>query len=274
MNTPQENLDVIISTGVAKAVAPVRKLLIFGFLAGVFIAFAAAASTMASMNLLSSPDTYGLGRLVTGVVFVGGLAMTILAGGELFTGNVLMIAALLNKKIVGSQVLRNWCLVLLANIAGGIFIAWLISLTGLFNANTSLFGATTIKIATSKSALDFLPAFTLGILCNFLVCLAVWMATATKSVSGKIAAIFFPITTFVVLGLEHSVANAYYIPAGLFASTDPALVESAENIGANTASLNVVGLFDNLITVILGNLIGGGLFVATAYYLALQPAKR
>jgi formate/nitrite transporter len=273
MNTPDETLRLVIKSAEAKAKAGTKKLLIFGFLAGAYIAFAAAASTMAAMNLLKNPETYGLGRLVAGTVFVGGLAMVIIAGAELFTGNSLMFAALLQRRLKARQLLRNWSLVLAANLVGGAFVAALIALTGLFHQDANLYGALTIKIAAGKTALDFFPALILGLLCNWLVALAVWMSTAGKTVASKLLAIFFPILIFVVMGFEHSVANAYYIPAGLFANLDPTLRETATNLGANLDSLNFLSLLTNLMPVIIGNVLGGSLFVAAAYYLSLKNPK-
>lgn len=271
MNPPDEILKTTIDTGIKKATAPWHKLILFGLLAGAFIAFAAAASNMAAMNLLTSPDTYGLGRLVAGLVFIGGLACVVIAGAELFTGNSLMIVALFSKKISTNQLLRNWLIVLGFNLIGGFIVALLLSWTGIFQT-TPLYGAITIKIAAGKTAMGFFPALISGILCNILVCLAVWMAAAAKSVGGKISAIFFPILFFVTIGFEHSIANAFYIPAGLLAQSDPTALAKAEEIGANLSTLNAAGIFQNLTPVILGNILGGSL-IATIYFLSLKSQK-
>jgi len=270
MNTPAENLELITTSAVAKATAPAKKLILFGLLGGIFTGLAAATSSMAAMNLLANPDTYGLGRLVAGMVFVGALACAILVGAELLPGNSLIVAALIKHKISFDQLIRNWILVLSFNIIGAALIAYLISLTGLFSSAGDLYGAISIKIATSKSALDFVPALVSAILCNILICSAVWMATSCKSSATKIIAIFFPITFFVTMGFENSIANAYYIPAGLLAKTNPTLTAAAENIGTNTSVLQPIGLYTNLVPVILGNILGGTLLITTLH-LALSP---
>ncbi|MCL1930094.1 formate/nitrite transporter family protein [Candidatus Saccharibacteria bacterium] len=284
MQTPSEVVENSFAVAQAKAGASVKKLLILGFLAGAFIAFAAEASNMVAMNLLSSPEMYGLGRLVAGAVFAVGLMLVVLTGSELFTGNVLMTGAAIKKKIRWSALLRNWILVYLANMAGAVFIAALMYFSGLFHASGDLLGGLTVKIAAGKTALDFMPALILGVLCNWLVCLAVWLAWTAKTFPGKILAIFFPIMLFVASGFEHSVANMYYISAGMFAATDPAYVAAATDIGLSSASfatLNPFGFFvSNLIPVTIGNIMGGVVFVGLAYAYANQstpkkkPAKK
>ena len=257
MQTPTETLTTLQTVAVAKATAKLRKLFIMGFMAGAFIAFAAVASTIASMNLLAHPETFGLGKLISGAVFTAGLIMVVLGGAELFTGNSLMLTGLLAHKITPRQLLRNWTVVYLANFLGGLFVAGMIALAGSFAMNGGLFGITASNIANTKVGLGFFQALILGILCNLLVCLAVWLAATAKSVPGKVLAIFFPIMLFIVSGFEHSIANMYYIPAGFFAS----------------GNYDWWGMLGNLVPVTLGNIIGGGLFVAGAYHFALEGAK-
>lgn len=254
MHNSTDTLKLVSQAGLTKAKAPLRKLLLLGFLAGLMIAFAALASTITSMNLLNDPATFGLGKLVCATVFTSGLIMVVITGSELFTGNMLMLTSLYNRKISLKQLLRNWGLVYLGNLCGSLFLVLLVAASGIFNYDQGLLGTTTANIAHSKMALSFGSALILGTLCNILVCIAVWMAFAAQSVSGKILAIFFPILLFVASGFEHSIANMYYIPAGLFASAD----------------FNWWGFLGNLLPVTLGNIIGGGLFVATFFYLSLQ----
>ena len=257
MQTPIETLITLQTVAVAKATAKLRKLLIMGFMAGMFIAFAAVASTIASMNLLAHPETFGLGKLISGVVFTAGLIMVVLGGAELFTGNSLMLTGLFTHKITAKQLLRNWLIVYAANFLGGMFVAGMLGLAGSFAMNGGVFGATASNIANAKIGLDFFPALILGIFCNLLVCLAVWLAATAKSVPGKILAIFFPIMLFIISGFEHSIANMYYIPAGFFAS----------------GNYDWWGMLGNLVPVTLGNIIGGGLFVAGTYHFALEGGK-
>jgi formate/nitrite transporter len=279
MQTPSEVVKTSFEVAKTKASASIRKLLILGFLAGAFIALAAQCSNMVAMNLLASPGTYGLGRLVAGCVFAVGLMLVVLTGCELFTGNVLMVGAAVKRKISLRGLLRNWLIVYLANMVGAVFVAVLMYFSGLFHASGDLLGGLTIKIAAGKTSLDFLPALILGLLCNWLVCLAVWLAWTAKSFPGKILAIFFPIMLFVASGFEHSVANMYYIPAGMLAAADPSYITSAEAIGTTTtalASLNPFGFFiANLVPVTLGNILGGAVFVSLAYYYAneVKPAS-
>lgn len=257
MLKPTETLEAVQSAGVSKATASTKKLLFMSFLAGLFIAFAALASTIVSMNLLKDPSTFGLGKLVQGLIFSGGLIFVVLGSTELFTGNSLMIITLLHKKITLRQLLRNWGLVYLGNFLGALFLAICVSISGIFNYNGGLLGSTLSSIALTKISLNFLPALILGLLCNLLVCLAVWMAFGAKTTAGKILAIIFPVTFFVICGFEHSIANMFYIPAGFLAS----------------GVFSFYHLFANLIPVTIGNIIGGGLFIATFYTFSLNNDK-
>lgn len=257
---------------VTKAGSSFIRLIILGILAGAYIAFAAGAATMASYNLLADPDTYGLGRVLHGAVFTGGLIFCVIAGAELFTGNTLMAGALAMKRISFGSMLRNWGIVYAANFAGSMLLVCMMNSSGLWHVSGDLLGAVAIKIAAGKTALGFESAFVLGIMCNWLVCLAVWMAWAADNVGGKIAAIFFPIWLFVTSGFEHSVANMYYIGAGIMALKVPAYAAKAAEIGVSEnamAGLNWHGfLIGNLLPVTAGNIVGGAFFVALAYVMA------
>lgn len=269
--TPREIADAVSDSGVDKASAPLRRLFVLGILAGVYIAFASEASTMAAFNLMAVPSTYGLGRCLAGAIFPGGLMLVVLAGGELFTGNTMMLLPLARRKIKLSGLLRNWSVVYLGNFLGSIFVAGLIVCSGQLGAGGNLLGVMTVKIAAAKCNLSFIEAFALGILCNWLVCLAVWMATGAKDVTGKIFAIFFPIWLFITSGFEHSVANMYYISAGLFAQSNPAWVSGPF---PGVPGLNWTNfLVGNLLPVTLGNILGGGVFVALAYGWAYSNKK-
>jgi formate/nitrite transporter len=277
IKTPGEILEVSIAAAKTKAAAPAVRLIVLGVLAGAFIAFAAEASNMAAFNLLARADTFGLGRALAGAIFSVGLMLVVIAGAELFTGNTLMVGGLLRRGISLGGMLRNWGIVYAANLAGALLIVCMMSASGLFHSGEDLLGAVTVRIAAGKTALSFESAFVLGILCNWLVCLAVWMSFATGSMTGKIFAVFFPIWLFVTSGFEHSVANMYYIPAGILAKAEPAYAEKAIELGTSAAAidgLNWIGFFvNNLIPVTLGNIVGGALFVSAAYLLAYRKGK-
>ena len=270
---PAETLEVCINTGIAKAGSSFGRLVVLGILAGAFIALAAQGSTMAAFNLIGSPETFGIGKALQGAVFGAGLIMVVLAGGELFTGNVLILASVAEKKVTVAKMLRNWVIVYIANLIGSLLVAWLVSQTGQWAGGADALGGMTVKIAAGKTALDFWPALVMGIFCNWLVCVAVWLAFASESFIGKIFGIFFPIWLFVLSGFEHSIANMYYIPAGIFAKANEAFVAASGAAPEALSSLTWGGFFvSNLIPVTLGNILGGGIFVAMAYWYSFKKA--
>jgi formate/nitrite transporter len=180
---PAEILDFTISASQARAAGSFQKLLVLGILAGAFIAFAAEGSNMAAFNLFANPDTYGLGKALAGVIFGTGLMLVVLAGGELFTGNTLMLAAVMDKKLTISKMLRKWVIVYIGNFIGSLLIAYMMSKSGLFASSGGVLGAVTLKIAVYKVNLSFLQAFYLGIMCNWLVCLAVWISCGAETMT-------------------------------------------------------------------------------------------
>ncbi|MDR2609850.1 MAG: formate/nitrite transporter family protein [Clostridiales Family XIII bacterium] len=277
MLKPAEILETSIDVGVKKAGSGFLSLAVLGFLAGAFIAFAAEGSTMAAYNLLADGATFGLGRALAGALFAVGLMLVVLCGGELFTGNMLIIGSVARRRVNVSALLRNWGVVYVFNFAGALFIAWLMSETGLFHSSGDLLGAVTVKIAAGKTGLAWHSAFILGILCNWLVCLGVWLSYATDSMAGKMLGIFFPIWLFVTSGFEHSIANMYYIPAGLFAKLTPDFLNAALSAGVSQSAADGLtwGSFftANLLPVTLGNIIGGAVFVSMAYTLAYRGGK-
>ena len=270
VRTPAEILSYAGDVGVAKTQRKIPSLLILAFLAGVFIAFAAEGSNMAAYNLFANPETYGLGRVLAGTVFAAGLMLVILAGGELFTGNMLIITSVLDRRNTVRKMLLNWLLVYIGNFIGSVFIAWMMNLSGLFGAGGGLLGGITIKIAAGKTALPFHTAFILGVMCNLLVCLAVWASYAARDTAGKVLVIFFIIFLFVISGFEHSIANMYYIPAGIFAKQNPLWLSMSGVSGELLSGLNWFNFaVKNLIPVTLGNIIGGT-GVGILYRLALK----
>ena len=269
--TTGEILEKVSDSGIAKAEGKTLRLLIWVLLAGAYIAFGAQASQMVSFNLLADPDSLGMGRLVSAAVFPVGLMMVVLCGAELFTGNCLMIIGVLDRKIRISGMLRNWVLVYLGNFLGALLVVALMKSTGLWETGSGLLGASVIKTAQAKVQLSFGQAFVRGILCNWLVCLAVWMSTGARETVSKIFAIWFCIGLFVISGFEHSMANMYFIPAGIAAAADSGLAQ----LSVCDVSVLTVGNFlvKNLLPVTLGNILGGGLFVGMVYWFTGRKLK-
>lgn len=252
-NTPAQVTELMLSGMTAKADLSIAKMLLLGILAGAFIAFGAEASSLAAHNITAT----GLQRLIMGCVFPIGLIMVVLLGTELFTGNCMMVAALADKRIGVTRLLRNWIMVYLGNLIGALIVVVLVNLTGQLGYSENGLAVLTMKIAATKSSLSFGAAFAGGILCNILVCIAVLLAMASRSVIGKIAGIWFPIMAFVLSGFEHSVANMYYIPAGILAAANPAYAASAQAAGIDLSCLDIMGFLSNLVPVTLGNIVGG-----------------
>jgi formate/nitrite transporter len=259
--TPKEITSNTCQIGQAKASLSIPNMIILGILAGAYIAFGACGATMATHDI----PIIGVARLVTGAVFATGLMMVIIAGAELFTGNVLIWIGVLERKVTLWSMLRNWFWVYIFNFAGSIIVVYLMYWSGIWNYNNGLVGAAAIKIAVSKLTIDFWPAVVRGILCNWLVCVAVWMAYASKDVIGKIFGIFFPITLFVCANFEHSIANMYFIPAGILAKTLP-LAAGASHLETQLDILTWNKFFTSLVPVTIGNIIGAVVFVASFYW--------
>lgn len=271
---PAEILDYTIETGVKKASGSFLHLLILGIMAGAFIGFAAEGSNMAAFNLFYKPETYGLGKALAGSIFGTGLMMVVLCGGELFTGNTLILAGVMEKRVKVLNMLRNWVIVYIGNLLGSLLIAYFMYISGLFTSGADTLGAVTIKIAAYKTGLSFTQAFVLGIMCNWLVCLAVWLSYGADTMAGKIFGIFFPIWLFITSGFEHSVANMYYIPAGILAKSVNSFAELSHVSPEALANLNWHSFFiGNLIPVTLGNIVGGGIFVGMAYWFVYKKCK-
>jgi len=246
------------SVCVKKTQASFVRLTILGIFAGVYIGFGAQLATMVTHDLAAFLGV-GMAKLMGGAVFSVGLMLVVIAGAELFTGNNLIFLSVLDRQVKVTALLRNWGIVYFANLAGSLLLVLLMYWSGLWKTGDGAVGATAVKIANAKVDLTFLEGFARAILCNWLVCLAVWMAVSARTVVGKIFAIFFPIMAFVASGFEHSIANMYFIPMGL-ALKGQALIEASAN-------LSVGGMIvKNLIPVTLGNIIGGAFFVATLYW--------
>ena len=250
MLAPNEIAKVAASVGEKKANLSWRKMILLGMFAGAFIALAGAGSTFANVYV---------GKIAGALVFPAGLAMVVIAGSELFTGNNLMVIGLFDRRFGPGLLLKNWCLVFIGNLLGAIAVAGLVAVSGVFDPISD----TVMATANAKVNLGFSEAMIRGVLCNFLVCIAVWMAFSAESVGGKIAAVFLPVMLFVLCGFEHSVANMFYVPAGMFVSGLHGVV------GPSVAGF----LFGNLLPVTIGNIIGGAVFVGGGYYLAYLRKK-
>ncbi len=266
-NTPAETIDGNIKAGVTKANLNIWKMIFMGVMAGGFIAFGGEASNVAAHAITN----VGLARVVAGLIFPVGLMMIVLVGGELFTGNCLLIMDIMDKKVTVAQVIRNLVVVYFSNMLGAFIVTALTFWSRQFNYSSGLLGAYTIKVAVGKCSLDFFPAFCSGILCNILVCIAILMAGTAKDIIGKLFAILFPILAFVTSGFEHCVANMFYIPAGILAATNPDYVRMAEEAYGLTAdqihsALSFSGYLSNLGPVTLGNIIGGMVCVGIVFY--------
>jgi len=243
------------------------KMLILGILAGAYIAFGAELSTIVGHDLAGHLGV-GFARLLQGAAFSVGLMLVVIAGAELFTGNNLIMLSVLDGKVSVWKLLYNWAVIYMANLAGSLIIVLLMYWSGLWKMNNLGMGVYAMSIANAKVNLGFLEAFARGVGCNWLVCLAIWMAMASRDVVGKVFAIFFPITAFVASGFEHSVANMYFIPMGIFMVNTPSVIQAAGN-AVDLSALNWYGFFvKNLIPVTLGNIVGGAGFVACLYWLA------
>ncbi len=249
---PAEVAQRIEDAGVRKAALPALPLATLSVLAGVFIALGAAAFTAA---MAGTPPGFGPARLLGGLIFSTGLILVVAGGAELFTGNALIVMAWVDGRVRTGALLRNWLYSFIGNFAGAVAVAMLMAWSGLLSGPA---GEMAVRISEAKSGLPFSEALVRGILCNTLVCLAVWLTFAARSLTDKVLAIVFPITGFVLLGYEHSIANMYLIPAG-WAAGSP---------------VNLAGFFGNLIPVTIGNIIGGAGGVALSYWLAYHPNRK
>lgn len=261
---PKEMAQRVEKVGVKKANLDWATTLALAILAGAFIALGANFATIVwTDNGLG----YGVSRLLGGVVFSLGLILVIVGGAELFTGNNLIAMAWASHKVRTHQLLRNWVLVYFGNFIGAFATAF-----GIYIARQWMFdgykvGATMLNIANNKASLDFVPALVLGIFCNALVCLAVWLCFSARTTTDKILSIVPPIAAFVAVGFEHSIANMYFIPLGIFLRDDPAVLAAAGKTAEQLTNLTWQGfVWNNLVPVTLGNIIGGAIMVSAVYW--------
>ena len=282
---PQEMATRVEYLGVRKAEMPALKMFMLAVLAGAFISLGAIFATTVSAGSIaitsaggeaafSTGFPYGFNRLLVGLVFCLGLILVVVGGAELFTGNNLIVMAWASGKVQGRALLRNWLIVYLGNFVGSIGTVILMFFTKQYTFGANSVGIAALKIGVSKVDFTFLQAVALGILCNALVCLAVWLTFSARSTIDKIAAIIFPITAFVAAGFEHSIANMYFIPYALFVKYfDPAYTSIAGDKVANLDKLTWQAfVVNNLVPVTIGNIIGGAVLVAAIYWaIFLRP---
>jgi formate/nitrite transporter len=267
---PQEMAEKAEAAGVRKAALSFLPLFSLAILAGAFIGLGAMFATTTAAAASTLP--FGVVRLLIGLVFCLGLILVVVGGAELFTGNNLIIMAWASRKISTLALLRNWLIVYLGNFCGSLGTAFLVFLSKQYTGGGGSVGEAALNIAVGKANLGFVQAVALGVLCNSLVCLAIWLTYSARSVADKILAILFPISAFVAAGFEHSVANMYFIPyALLIKAFDPAFVES-KMIDLSSLTWGSF-LIKNLLPVTIGNIIGGAVLVAAMYWLIFLRKK-
>lgn len=261
---PQEMAEKAEAAGVRKAALSFLPLFTLAILAGAFIGLGAMFATTTAAAASTLP--YGVARLLIGLVFCLGLILVVVGGAELFTGNNLIVMAWASSKISTWALLRNWLIVYAGNFVGSLGTAVLVFIGKQYTAGSGSVGEAALKIAIGKVNLGFIQALALGILCNALVCLAIWLTYSARSVADKILAILFPITAFVAAGFEHSIANMYFIPYALLIKAYAPTFTASKMI--NLSELTWGSFFlKNLLPVTLGNIIGGAVLVAAMYWL-------
>ncbi len=253
--------------GVRKANMNWLSMFTLSVMAGAFIAIGAIFSTTVSAGAADLP--FGVTRLLAGLVFSLGLILVIVGGAELFTGNNLIVMAWASGKVTTMQLLHNWVIVYVGNFVGSFATALLMFVSGQYLFGKGVVGLAALTTANTKSGLDFIPAIALGIMCNAIVCLAVWLTFSARTTTDRILAIIPPIAAFVAAGFEHSIANMYFIPIGLFIKAGAAqnFWEMIQKTPADYADLTWQNFFiNNLLPVTLGNIIGGALLVGVVYW--------
>ena len=259
------------TVGVTKGKLNTLSTILLGILAGVFIGFGAMLCTVVTTD---TGLGFGLTKLLGGLAFCLGLILVVVAGAELFTGNCLIVMSWMSGRTPLTHLLRNWGLVYFANLAGALSLAGLMLYTNQWAFSGYGLGANALLIANAKVNLTFGSALARGILCNALVCLAIWLCFSARTVTDKILAIVFPITAFVAAGFEHSIANMYFIPMGILLASQPTVLAAAGVTAGSIANLTWMGFVGNLVPVTIGNIIGGGILIGAVYWLAYLRSER
>ncbi len=255
---PAEITEKTEGIGIAKANKDLVSQSLLGALAGVYIGFGAMFYTMIKAD---STLGFATAHILSGLVFSVGLILVVVAGAELFTGNNLLTIAWAQKKITGKALLRNWGIVFVSNFVGAVLLASIIYASGHPDMHHGKIAETYVKVANAKCELPFWTAFFRGIGCNILVCLGVWLAYGGRTLTDKVMGIIFPVTAFVAAGFEHSIANIYIFAMGFFLQGDVSIVSHSLSFG---------GVLHNIIPVVLGNIVGGGVFVGLTYWVIYQ----
>lgn len=271
--------------GIKRASMDSLTVFVLSVMAGAYIAFGAIlATTVGAGGLLIAPDSggtisaslpYGLMRLLTGLVFSLGLIMVVVGGAELFTGNNMIVMAWANRKVTTGALLNNWLIVFAGNALGTLAMAVMVFLSTQYTFGNGTVGLAALATANGKAALAFFPALVLGLLCNALVCLAVWMCYSARTTMDRVVTVVPPITAFAASGFEHSIANIYFIPVGLLikSGAPESFWMSIGKTPADFPALTWDGFFSNLIPVTIGNIIGGSVFVAAVYWFVYLRRK-
>jgi formate/nitrite transporter len=269
---PAEVARKAASVGVAKAEMEVLNVFVLSVLAGAFIALGAIFSTTVAAGGGELP--YGVVRLLAGLVFTLGLILVVVAGAELFTGNNLIVMAWASRRVSTAKLAGNWTLVWIGNFVGAFATALILYVSKQYELGGGAVGETALSIAAAKTSLGFVQAIALGMLCNALVCLAVWLTYGAHTTTDKILAVVPPIAAFVAAGFEHSVANMYFIGIGLLIKADDSFVAGLDPaLDLDTVTWDGF-LLDNLLPVTIGNVIGGALMVGAVYWLVyLRPQR-
>lgn len=254
MNSPAEIAKNYVVIGTGKIKLPISKMLLLGIFAGAFIAFGAVGSQVAAVSIQAA----SLGKFIGACVFAVGLMMVLCAGAELFTGNCLLIIPVMEKKASFAGMLKNWVFVYIGNLIGSLLVALAVTYGHVASLFDNGVAGTIVKTAAAKVSMPFSDAVIKGILCNILVCIAVWVSFAARELAGKIIGLMLPIMLFVLCGYEHSVANMYFIPAGIFTSGEYGIAAKGVTWGSFFAN--------NLLPVTIGNIIGGCLIVGLGYW--------
>lgn len=269
-NKPQELVQIYIDAAEKKAKMPFDRLLVLSILAGAYIAFGAEFFTVASTQTVEMLG-FGVAKVLGGAAFSVGLMLVVVCGGELFTGNCLIVTGLPYKRVRIDGLIYNWIVVYFGNMLGALVFVMLIIFGGTWAMAGGASGQTAVNIGLAKCQLGWVEALCRGICCNWLVCLGVWMGLAARDIAGKVWGIFFPIAAFVAMGFEHCVANMYFIPKALLLKHAPELARYTAANEGYLADLNLHNfILANLIPVTFGNIIGGAVFVGMLYSVAYR----
>jgi len=262
--TPAQVAHKVKTLGINKAETPFLPLIVLSLMAGAFISLGAMYYTVVMTN---PSEAYGAAKMLGGIAFSLGFMLVVIAGGELFTGNNLIVMAWAKGCVSTKRILANWTLVYIGNALGALITVYLVFTSGFLDEAHHAVGVTALKIGLAKASLSSDEAFVRGIFCNALVCLASWMVYASRTVTDKVFMVIFPISAFVAMGFEHCIANMFMIPMAMVAALNPDIVAASGLSAEALAPLNIEGLMNNIIPVTLGNILGGAVMVAMAYYM-------